>query len=78
GTPSAGRRAYVDELAVLTNRELQVLARVAAGDRNREIAQLLYISPRTVGVHITHILEKLGVRTRVQATAIYQRNQRRE
>ncbi len=77
GTPSAGRRAYVDELAVLTNRELQVLARVAAGDRNREIAQLLYISPRTVGVHITHILEKLGVRTRVQATAIYQRNQHR-
>jgi DNA-binding NarL/FixJ family response regulator len=49
---------------------------VAAGDTNREIAQRLYISPRTVGVHISHILDKLGIRSRVQATAIYERSQR--
>ena len=72
GTPKR-----VDELAVLTERELQVLARVAVGDTNREIAERLYISPRTVGVHISHILEKLGIRSRVHATAIYERNQRR-
>jgi len=66
----------VNELAALTDRELQVLERVAAGDTNREIAESLYISPRTVGVHISHILEKLGIRSRVQATAIYERNQR--
>jgi DNA-binding CsgD family transcriptional regulator/tetratricopeptide (TPR) repeat protein len=73
--PSGGRRR-VDDLAALTDRERQVLARVAAGDTNREIGQLLYISPRTVGVHISHILDKLGIRSRVQATAIYERNQR--
>jgi DNA-binding NarL/FixJ family response regulator len=63
-----------DELAVLTDRERQILARVANGETNREIGEHLYISPRTVGVHISHILDKLQVRSRVQATAIYQRN----
>jgi DNA-binding CsgD family transcriptional regulator/tetratricopeptide (TPR) repeat protein len=69
-------RAGADELAVLTDRERQILARVADGETNREIGERLYISPRTVGVHISHILDKLHVRSRVHATAIYQRNRR--
>jgi DNA-binding CsgD family transcriptional regulator len=72
--PTEGRQR-VDELAALTKRELQVLARVAAGDTNREIAERLYISERTVGVHVSHILDKLQLRSRVQASAVYQRNQ---
>ncbi|MFI6675897.1 LuxR C-terminal-related transcriptional regulator [Kribbella sp. NPDC050470] len=51
----------------LTERELQVLALVAAGRTNREIGEALYMSPKTASVHVTHILEKLGVRTRIQA-----------
>ncbi|WP_239134204.1 LuxR family transcriptional regulator [Rugosimonospora africana] len=74
--PSRTQPAGTGELAGLTERELQVLARVAAGDTNREIGEQLYISPRTVGVHISHILDKLGIRSRVQATAIYERSRR--
>jgi DNA-binding CsgD family transcriptional regulator len=69
-------RRQANELALLTKRELQVLARVAAGDTNREIADNLYISERTVGVHVSHILDKLQVRSRVQASAVYQRSLR--
>ncbi len=76
GAGGVRTRQRADELAGLTERELQVLARVAAGDTNREIGERLYISPRTVGVHISHILDKLGIRSRVQATAIYERNRR--
>ncbi|WP_433167565.1 LuxR C-terminal-related transcriptional regulator [Kribbella sp. CA-247076] len=53
----------------LTERERQVLALVAAGRTNREIGAVLYMSPKTASVHVTHILEKLGVRSRVQAAA---------
>ncbi len=53
----------------LTDRERQVLALVADGRTNREIGAALYMSPKTASVHVTHILEKLGVRTRVQAAA---------
>jgi DNA-binding CsgD family transcriptional regulator len=60
----------------LTDRELQVLAEVAAGRTNQEIADLLYISQRTVGVHVSRILHKLQVRTRVQATSVYLRSRR--
>lgn len=52
---------------LLTERELQVLALLAAGRTNREIGEALYMSPKTASVHVTHILDKLGVRTRVQA-----------
>ncbi|WP_020389844.1 helix-turn-helix transcriptional regulator [Kribbella catacumbae] len=53
----------------LTERERQVLALVADGRTNREIGAMLYMSPKTASVHVTHIFEKLGVRTRVQAAA---------
>ena len=65
-----------DELAVLTAREREVLAAVAEGLTNREIGQRLFISERTIGVHVSHIFDKLQVRTRVQASAIYLRNRR--
>lgn len=58
------------ELASLTRRELQVLRLLASGQSQREIAAELVISPRTVGTHIEHILEKLGVRSRSQAIAL--------
>jgi DNA-binding NarL/FixJ family response regulator len=60
-----------DELATLTGREREVLAAVAEGLTNREIGQRLYISERTVGVHVGHIFDKLQVRTRVQASRKY-------
>ncbi|MGA5302386.1 helix-turn-helix transcriptional regulator [Nucisporomicrobium flavum] len=62
-----------DELSMLTDREREVLAAVAEGLTNREIGQKLFISERTVGVHIGHIFDKLQVRTRVQASRVYLR-----
>lgn len=55
---------------VLTGREVEVLREVADGNRNREIAERLFISEETVKVHIKHIMEKLGAADRTQAVAI--------
>jgi DNA-binding NarL/FixJ family response regulator len=55
---------------VLTEREIEVLREVADGNRNREIAERLFISEETVKVHIKHIMEKLGAADRTQAVAI--------
>ena len=55
---------------VLTEREVEVLREVAGGNRNREIAERLFISEETVKVHIKHIMEKLGAADRTQAVAI--------
>ncbi len=63
------RGATPDLLSLLTERERQVLALVAAGRTNREIGATLYMSSKTASVHVTHILEKLGVQSRVQAAA---------
>ncbi|MFF5180860.1 AAA family ATPase [Micromonospora sp. NPDC000316] len=65
-----------DDLAALTAREREVLALVAEGLTNKEIGQRLFISERTIGVHVSHIFDKLQVRTRVQASAIQLRNGR--
>ena len=54
-------------LEPLSERELEILARVAAGDSNKEIATALYITEGTVKNHVTNILGKLGVRDRTQA-----------
>jgi DNA-binding NarL/FixJ family response regulator len=43
---------------------------MAEGRTNREIAAALYISEKTASVHVSHILAKLGVRSRVQAVAV--------
>ncbi len=54
----------------LTAREIEVLAQVAEGSRNRDIAEKLFISEETVKVHIKHIMEKLDASDRTQAVAI--------
>jgi DNA-binding NarL/FixJ family response regulator len=54
----------------LTGREIEVLRAVAEGNRNRNIAEKLFISEETVKVHIKHIMEKLGASDRTQAVAI--------
>jgi DNA-binding NarL/FixJ family response regulator len=54
----------------LTVREIDVLRHVAGGNRNRDIAERLYISEETVKVHVKHIMEKLGASDRTQAVAI--------
>lgn len=60
-----------DELAELTARELEVLSELADGHTNREVAQRLFISEKTVGAHVGRIYAKLGVHTRVQASAVW-------
>jgi len=59
---------YSDE--ALTGREIEVLQQVAGGNRNRDIAEKLFITEETVKVHIKHIMEKLGATDRTQAVAI--------
>ncbi len=54
----------------LTDRETEVLALLAAGDSNRQIARALFISERTVAVHVSRILDKLGVRNRTEAATV--------
>jgi DNA-binding NarL/FixJ family response regulator len=54
----------------LTAREVEVLRQLGGGNRNRDIADLLFISEETVKVHIKHIMEKLGAKDRTQAIAI--------
>jgi DNA-binding NarL/FixJ family response regulator len=53
----------------LTSRELEVLRLVAAGRSNQQIAGELFISPKTASVHVSNILGKLGVTSRVEAAA---------
>jgi DNA-binding CsgD family transcriptional regulator len=53
----------------LSPREIDVLRLAAKGMTDREIAASLFISPRTVTTHVTHILNKLGVNTRTEAAA---------
>jgi DNA-binding NarL/FixJ family response regulator len=55
---------------VLTPREIEVLRHLAGGNRNRDIAERLFISEETVKVHMKHIIEKLGASDRTEATAI--------
>ena len=59
---------YGDES--LTAREIDVLRQIAGGNRNRDIAEKLFISEETVKVHIKHVMEKLGASDRTQAVAI--------
>ena len=59
---------YSDES--LTGREVEVLQQIAGGNRNRDIADKLFITEETVKVHIKHIMEKLGATDRTQAVAI--------
>ncbi|HEU5430721.1 MAG TPA: response regulator transcription factor, partial [Thermomicrobiales bacterium] len=68
GRGAAGRRGgLVDEL---TERERQILERVAEGDSNKEIAAQFSLSEKTVKHHMTNILQKLQVRNRVEAALL--------
>ena len=53
----------------LTQRELEVLREVAAGRTNPQIAAALHLSPKTVGHHVSHLLDKLGAHSRAEAVA---------
>jgi DNA-binding CsgD family transcriptional regulator len=63
--PSAARARFD-----LTDREADVLALLVKGDSNRQIARALFISERTVAVHVSRILDKLGVRNRTEAATL--------
>ena len=56
-----------DGLAELTPRELEVLTLIGVGADNSDIAQMLYISKRTVETHVHRIYAKLGLKGRTQA-----------
>ena len=62
----APRVGIETDLGVLTARERMVAERVAIGASNREIAEALEISERTVKSHLSSIFEKLAIRDRVQ------------
>jgi DNA-binding CsgD family transcriptional regulator len=62
-------------LAVLSEREREVLALVASGRSNGDIARELFISPKTASVHVSNILRKLEVSTRYAAAAVFDRSQ---
>jgi predicted ATPase/DNA-binding CsgD family transcriptional regulator len=63
-------------LSPLSDRELEVLELVAAGRTNRQIAEALYISPKTAEHHVSNILMKLGVASRSEAAAMAGRHLR--
>jgi len=64
------RPGLPEALAGLTERELHVLRLVAGGNSNAEIARELYLSEATVKTHVGHVLQKLGLRDRVQAVVL--------
>jgi DNA-binding NarL/FixJ family response regulator len=76
-TYDAGRlKNEITEL--LSKRELEILALVANGLPNREISKTLFISLRTVKAHVNHILNKLNVKNRTQATLLFLQSYKQE
>jgi two-component system, NarL family, response regulator len=75
GQPFSITRELSDSAAInLTSREQEILTLVATNKTNQEIAELLYITPGTVRVHVHTILHKLGARDRQQAVEIAARH----
>jgi DNA-binding NarL/FixJ family response regulator len=76
----AGKKVVAPEIAAgiaehvadepLSDREVEVLRHVAAGNRNREIGERLFIAEETVKVHLKHIMSKLGANDRTQSVTI--------
>ena len=54
----------------LTPRELEILKLISAGNRNRDVAEILSITEDTVKAHVRHVLEKLGANDRTEAVVI--------
>jgi len=71
--PAVPERARAPSGSRLTPRELDVLELIAEGRSNGEIGDLLFISSRTVSVHVSHVLAKLGAASRTEAVAISRR-----
>ena len=71
--PENQEQAKTPDSHGLTSRELVVLRLLATGRTNAQIGAELFISPKTASVHVTNILRKLGVTTRVQAAAVGER-----
>jgi DNA-binding NarL/FixJ family response regulator len=70
GSPEPGPTQAPAQLTGLTDREREVLALVAAGLSNDEIAERLYVSPLTVKTHVNRAMTKLGARDRAQLVVI--------
>jgi DNA-binding NarL/FixJ family response regulator len=68
--PAAPASPLIDAFAALTVRELQVLALIAEGLSNKEIGGRLELSEKTIKHYLTIVLDKLNVRTRVQAALL--------
>jgi DNA-binding NarL/FixJ family response regulator len=76
----AGRKRIPNDVAAqlaehageetLTPREIEVLRHIAEGNRNKDIADRLFISEETVKVHVKHVMDKLGASDRTEAVAI--------
>lgn len=64
-------------MEALSEREIEVIKLLASGLTNPEIAKELFITKDTVGTHVSHILSKLGAKTRSQAVAIWMLQQQR-
>ncbi len=71
--PGAEPAASRVSAASLTPRETEVLSWIAKGKTNRDVAEILGMSPRTVNKHLEHVFEKLGVETRAAAAALASR-----
>lgn len=71
---TASKNAAHSYPAGLSAREVEVLRLLTAGRTNREIADALFLSPNTVRIHVTHILEKTNTDNRVAAAAFAQRH----
>ena len=70
GNPPISEEASETLIHLLTQREQEILAQIAAGKSNQEIAEMLHIAPGTVRVHVHAILQKLEVRDRTQAAVL--------
>ena len=70
----AGGEARAQLPGGLTEREAEVLRLVAAGKTNKQIAEDLYLSAKTVGRHMSNIFAKLGVNSRAAATSFAHRH----
>jgi DNA-binding CsgD family transcriptional regulator len=74
GLPRGPSRSTRQNPAGLTNRQLDVLRALATGMSNGEIADALYISPKTVEHHVSAVLTKLAARSRSEAIAVARSN----